>query len=190
VTTRSNTGTWRERPRDLTGSAISPAAHGCGRSRHAGSGRASCDLGCASRQRGLLQHGPPKAKKEVPTLETFAPRFVDGHARANRHKPSGINAVESILRWHLVPALGAKRLDAISNEQVQRLKLELTTRAPKTVNNVLTVLSTLLKKAVEGGRDRAAAVRDQVVAQSEEDDGVSRFRSVRPAADGRAPAGR
>ena len=103
------------------------------------------------RERYLLQHGPPKAKKEVPTLETFAPRFVDGHARANRHKPSGINAVESILRWHLVPALGFKPLDAITNEQVQRLKLALTNRAPKTVNNVLTVLSTLLKKAVEWG---------------------------------------
>src|SRR6188768_303354 len=103
------------------------------------------------RERYLLQHGPPKAKREVPTLETFAPRFVDGHARANRHKPSGINAVESILRWHLVPALGFKRLDEISNEQVQRLKLALMNRAPKTVNNVLTVLSTLLKKAVEWG---------------------------------------
>jgi len=87
----------------------------------------------------------------VPTLETFAPRFVDGHARANRHKPSGIAATESILKWHLVPALGAKRLDAITNEQVQRLKLTLGDRAPKTVNNVLTLLSTLLKKAVEWG---------------------------------------
>jgi hypothetical protein len=54
---------------------------------------------------------------------------VDGHARANRHKPSGINAIESILRWHLVPALGSKRLGAITNEQVQRLKLALTNRA-------------------------------------------------------------
>ena len=103
------------------------------------------------RERYLLQHGPPAAKREVPTLEAFAPRFVDGHARANRHKPSGIAATESILKWHLVPALGAKRLDAITNEQVQRLKLTLADRAPKTVNNVLTLLSTLLKKAVEWG---------------------------------------
>lgn len=103
------------------------------------------------RERYLLQHGPLTAKKEVPRLDTFAPRFVDGHARANRHKPSGIHAIESILRWHLVPTLGSKRLDAIANEQVQRLKLALTHRAPKTVNNVLTVLSTLLKKAVENG---------------------------------------
>ena len=103
------------------------------------------------RERHLLQHGPPESKKEVPTLETFAPRFVDGHARANRQKPSGIAATESILKWHLVPLLGAKRLDAISNEEVQKLKLALARRAPKTVNNVLGILSTLLKKALEWG---------------------------------------
>lgn len=61
------------------------------------------------RERYLLQHGPPAPKREVPTLETFAPRFVDGHARANRHKPSGIAATESILKWHLIPTLGARR---------------------------------------------------------------------------------
>lgn len=44
---------------------------------------------------------------------------------------------------------GARRLDAITNEQVQKLKLSLTHRVPKTVNNVLTLLNTLLKKAVE-----------------------------------------
>lgn len=103
------------------------------------------------RERHVLQHGLSQNKKEVPTLETFAPRFVDGHARANRQKPSGIAATESILKWHLVPLLGDKRLDAIGNEQVQRVKLALSQRAPKTVNNVLGVLSTLLKKAVEWG---------------------------------------
>jgi hypothetical protein len=69
----------------------------------------------------------------------------------NRHRPSGIASIQSILRWHLVPTLGPRRLDAITNEQVQRLKLALSERAPKTVNNVLTVLSMLLKKAVEWG---------------------------------------
>jgi hypothetical protein len=59
--------------------------------------------------------------------------------------------MESIVKWHLLPAFGAKRLDAITNEQVQKLKLAMADRAPKTVNNVLTVLSTLLKKAVEWG---------------------------------------
>jgi hypothetical protein len=45
--------------------------------------------------------------------------------------------------------LGSKRLDAIGNEQVQGVKRHLADRAPKTVNNVLTVLNMLLKKAVE-----------------------------------------
>src|ERR1700675_4144301 len=101
------------------------------------------------RERHLLQHGPAQPKKEVPTLEQFAPRFLDGHARANRQKPSGIAAKETILNVHLVPLLGTKRLDAITSEDVQRLKHHLHDRAPKTVNNVLTVLNMLLKKAVE-----------------------------------------
>jgi integrase len=103
------------------------------------------------RERHLLQHGPPQPVKEVPTLEEFAPRFLDGHTRANRQKPSGIATHERIMRVHLVPALGSKRVDAISNEAVQLLKRSLESKAPKTVNNVLTVLSVALKKAVEWG---------------------------------------
>jgi integrase len=90
-----------------------------------------------------------KPPKEVPTLREFAKRFVDGHAPANRQKPSGIAAKEMIIRVNLVPWLGHKRLDAIKSEDVQRLKSHLETKAPKTVNNVLTVLNVLLKKAVE-----------------------------------------
>jgi integrase len=102
------------------------------------------------RERHLLQHGRPEPKMEVPTLEHFAPRFVDGYARANRHKPSGITAKESIIRVHLIPSLGSTELDAITTEQVQDLKQRLADRSPKTVNNVLTVLNMVLKKkAVE-----------------------------------------
>jgi hypothetical protein len=85
----------------------------------------------------------------VPTLREFAARFLEGHAAANQQKPSGIASKETILRVHLVPALGDKTLDAITSEDVQRLKWTLRAKAPKTVNNVLTVLNTLLKKAVE-----------------------------------------
>jgi hypothetical protein len=38
-----------------------------------------------------------------PTLEAFVPRFLDGHARANRQKPGGIAQKEVVLRVHLVP---------------------------------------------------------------------------------------
>jgi integrase len=85
----------------------------------------------------------------VPTLEQFASRFLDGHARANRQKPSGIAAKETILERHLKPMLGQKRLDAITNESVQQLKFALQDKSVKTTNNVLTVLGVLLKKAVE-----------------------------------------
>src|SRR5262245_57059471 len=61
----------------------------------------------------------PVVQKEVPTLESFAPRFLEGHARANRQKPSGIAAKEMILRVHLLPAFGHRRLDAIKSEDVQ-----------------------------------------------------------------------
>jgi len=102
-----------------------------------------------AREREILLHGPPKPRKEVPTIEEFCSRFVDGYARANRHKPSGIVAKESICRVHLVPLLGSKQLDAVTNEDVQRLKSHLGGKTPKTVNNVLTVLNTLLRVAVD-----------------------------------------
>ena len=94
---------------------------------------------------------PEKQKEEVPTLREFWPRFLEGHARANRQKPSGIASKEMIARVYLLPLLGDRPLDGISTERVQQLKATLTTRAPKTVNNVLTVLNTMLKRAVEWG---------------------------------------
>jgi hypothetical protein len=39
----------------------------------------------------------------VPTLQEFAPRFVDGHARANQQKANGIAHKETMLRVHLIP---------------------------------------------------------------------------------------
>src|SRR5262245_12847039 len=118
------------------------------------SSRSAAERWGEARERVLFQRlmNPPKTDaqpKEVPTLESFAPRFLDGHSRANRQKPSGIASKETILRVHLIPLLGSKKLDAIKSEDVQRLKSAMHAKAPKTVNNVLTVLNTLLKKAVE-----------------------------------------
>lgn len=100
------------------------------------------------RERELLIHGAPKTRQEVPTLQEFEARFLDGYARANRQKPSGIAGKESILKAHLVPMFGKKKLDAITSEDVQRLKHQRQDRSPKTVNNILTVLNTMLKQAV------------------------------------------
>ena len=54
-----------------------------------------------------LTHPKPE-RKEVLTLQEFAPGFIEGHARANRQKPSGIAAKEMILRVHLIPALAGR----------------------------------------------------------------------------------
>ncbi len=98
------------------------------------------------RVRALLSRPSHGFTKEVPTLEAFAERFMQGHALANRHKSSGIAQKRTALRVHLIPALGRRKLHAISNEDVSRLKHDRRQHAPKTVNNVLTVLNTLLKK--------------------------------------------
>ncbi len=111
------------------------------------------------RERHLLLHGRPQVQKEVPTLNEFAPRFIDEYARANRQKPSGISNKQVVLRTHLLPSLGAKRLDHIATNDIERLKFELRSKSPKTVNNVLTCLSKLLKVAVEWGEmDRMPCV--------------------------------
>lgn len=108
-----------------------------------------------ARERHLLRHGKPKPIKEevlhTPTLREFAPRFLEGYAKANRLKPSGVSSKEVAIRVHLFPRLGNTRLHEITTEDVQQLKSAMTAKAPKTVNNVLTVLSVMLKTAVEWG---------------------------------------
>jgi len=73
------------------------------------------------------------------------------YAQANRQKPSSIHSKESILRFHLLPRFGSRQLDQISDQDIQRLKASLGNRKTKTVNNVLTVLNTLLRIAVKWG---------------------------------------
>lgn len=100
----------------------------------------------------LAQKGrKPKQARQVPTVAEFKPRFVEGHVKANRLKPSSAEAYESIFRTHLEPEFGPLRLDAIGDERVQRFKGELVEdgMANKSINNVLTALSVMLKRAVD-----------------------------------------
>jgi integrase len=127
-----------------------------------------------ARERVLLVHGKPKpAKKEEveqrkPTLQEFAPRFVDGYAKANRLKPSGVASKKTILNVHLIPVLGNKQLDQITTEDVQGLKSALAHRSPKTVNNVLAVLSVLVTDGSRVGSYPTRHVRHQAAAHVED----------------------
>ncbi len=105
------------------------------------------------RQRWLILHGhegreeKPEAPR-MPTLAEFCQRFIEEYAIANRLKPSTIENKKIIIRSYLVPILGERALDTITVSDVQRLKAAFADQAPASVNNILTLLSTVLKAAV------------------------------------------
>ncbi len=91
-------------------------------------------------------------RKPAPILEVFAPRWVDGYARAEkRQKASEIESKESIIRTHLVPWRGQTPIDALTAEDVLELKAGLADRSLKTTANVMAVLGRMLASAVEWG---------------------------------------
>lgn len=119
------------------------------------SGKAAALRWAEARERAILQAGPaalapsPAPASEIPIFDTFWARFVLDHYKANRKKPSTIDAAETIFRRHLSPAIGTRRLDEITNADVARLKGRLADASPKTANNVLSVLSKALHCAVD-----------------------------------------
>jgi integrase len=93
---------------------------------------------------------PEPPKKEIPTLSQFAPLFLEISSVAN--KPSALASNELVLRRHLLPRLGSRRLDEISYEDVEDLKIHLATAKrrsgkplkAKTVSNIMATLHRLL----------------------------------------------
>ncbi|MEX1365601.1 MAG: site-specific integrase [Nannocystaceae bacterium] len=94
---------------------------------------------------------PGISKKEVPTLAAFLPRYIEGHCKANRLRPASIENRSKAFRNHLVPALGRRRLDRITAEDIQRFKADRTHLKGSTVNLMLTFLSSVINVAVEWG---------------------------------------
>ena len=92
-------------------------------------------------------------RKEVPAFETFAEEFLEKYV-AVKNKPSELGTKRSILRHHLAPFFGAKKLDQIDAELIADYTSALlkTKKSPKTINNHLTVLRRTLAIAVKWGR--------------------------------------
>jgi len=86
----------------------------------------------------------------APKLSEFAPEYM-GCQLASRIKPSTRAAKDSIVRNHLTPKLGRLRLDAIGPREVNRFcrEQEKAGCKPKTINNQLAVLSSMLTTAAE-----------------------------------------
>ncbi len=121
----------------------------------AGVTKAKAEAWARQRVRNVLAQGEQKLAEmkevgravPVPTLKEFGPRYVKEYLKANRRKPRTIAEYENILDYYLYPRFGNRRLDSFTKPDVQRLKGDLEDLAPSTVNNVLTVLSTLLRYA-------------------------------------------
>lgn len=94
---------------------------------------------------------PPEAPKVVPTFSEFWPVFMESYCKVERLKASGIENKRWAYEMYLRPIVGEKRLDEIGTEDIQAIKARMATKTPKTVNNILTVLSTCLKFASEDG---------------------------------------
>ena len=83
----------------------------------------------------------PKAET-IPTFKVFADTFLTEKGR--EYKPSQLAEINSILKNHLVPAWGDKRIDSIRSTDVSALTA---TIGLSRVRHVLTVASKILKYA-------------------------------------------
>ncbi len=88
----------------------------------------------------------PELEVNIPTLAAFKEAYLR-HKRAERLKASTDYARESILRKHIIPVLGDWRLDEIDASALDQLKETMEEHEDKTVNNVLAVLSNMVRVA-------------------------------------------
>jgi len=109
----------------------------------------TCGVDEAARILQTTANGIYASRKEVQTLEEFKKRFMQGYMTGSRLKASGVAHKETYWRLYVEPLLGKKRLDEITDEDEQRLKASMGKKNPKTVNNALTLLSKMLKVALE-----------------------------------------
>ena len=103
----------------------------------------------------LTTHGEIKsltpkveAQRSAPTLEEFAPRWIEGYVAIN-NRPKEQKQKFATLRRHLIPCFGKLRLDKITIELLERYKGTKQKEGlhPKTINNHLVILHKLLVTA-------------------------------------------
>jgi integrase len=94
------------------------------------------------------------------TLATFARRWIDERDDEGELKRSTRQGYRAIIENHLVPALGARRLDAIGVDEVEQYKVgkRRAGLAPRTVNRHLNLLHGLYVAAIKRRLARANPV--------------------------------
>jgi integrase len=92
---------------------------------------------------------PAHQRAGIPTLAEFVPRYLE--VVAMRQAASEMHHKRLRLDRVILPALGALRLDQIGRAELDALKVSLRSKAPRTVNNYLTVVGAVLAYAVQLG---------------------------------------
>lgn len=97
-------------------------------------------------------HDPAQQKqaaKAEPTFAEFAERYLAEHALLHK-KPSTVRDNRSLLRCHLLPALGTLRLTAITPHAVERLHQKMAA-SPRRANYARDFLAAMFARAAEWG---------------------------------------
>src|SRR5262249_31771170 len=82
----------------------------------------------------------------APTIDDYVAHYISLR-EADGLKPSTIVAMRGLLATWIIPTLGERRLDAIRTADYSELRIRmLTAVTPKTTNNGLVVLSTMVRR--------------------------------------------
>lgn len=94
-----------------------------------------------------------KRKLEAPLFSALAERFMKEHAGPYL-KPRTVAGYETILRVHVLPALGNMRVEEIERSDVERLHQRVGKDAPGAANRMVAFLSCVMNKAETWGYRR------------------------------------
>lgn len=96
--------------------------------------------------------------KTIPTLAAFAEGHLDAMAEiAERHpekatlRAGTIRSYRSLMKQHIGPAIGNRRLDALAKDEVKRLHTRIGKEKPATANRCLELIGSLFRAAAEAG---------------------------------------
>lgn len=88
--------------------------------------------------------------RQAPTIKDLAQRYVEEHAKTKK-KPASIFRDQRLIERFILPALGSKRVDAVTRGDVGRLHHKIGQETPIQANRVLAVLSKMMTLAVRWG---------------------------------------
>lgn len=88
--------------------------------------------------------------RQAPTIKDLAQRYVEEHAKTKK-KPASIFRDQRLIERFILPALGSKRVEAVTRGDVGRLHHKIGQETPIQANRVLAVLSKMMTLAVRWG---------------------------------------